>query len=76
MKYIKHFLALSAIYFSATVMADTPNEFDDALLKLQQSWASINYEYDGKEQEEVFEKLKLEVEQLTFNYPEKAEAWV
>ncbi|GLX84081.1 hypothetical protein tloyanaT_03330 [Thalassotalea loyana] len=76
MKYIKRFLALSAIYFSASVMADTPNEFDDALLKLQQSWASVNYEYDGKEQEEVFEKLNLEAEQLTLNYPEKAEAWV
>ena len=76
MKYIKHFLALSAIYFSATVMADAPNEFDDALLKLQQSWASVNYEYDGKEQEEVFEKLNLEAEQLAFNYPDKAEAWI
>lgn len=76
MKYIKRFLALSAIYFSASVMADAPKEFDDALLKLQQSWASVNYEYDGKEQEEVFEKLNLEAEQLTFNYPEKAEAWV
>jgi tetratricopeptide (TPR) repeat protein len=76
MKYIKHFLVLSAIYLSTAVLADTTTEFDDSLLQLQQSWASVNYEYNGVQQEKFFENLITEAEKLTTAYPEQAETWV
>lgn len=75
MKYITNFLALSAIYFSTAVFANS-TEVEQSLLQLQQSWASVNYEHSGEAQEEVFDKLLKEAESLTTAYPDNAEMWV
>lgn len=71
-KTIKFFLALGAILFTLQARAGLDSEINH----LQQRWAEVNYQLEGKTQLTEFQKLITEAEQTTSNYPDAAEGWI
>jgi tetratricopeptide (TPR) repeat protein len=51
-------------------------DLDSDILMLQQRWAEVNYQLDGKAQITAFEILIDDATKATTQYPEDAPAWV
>jgi tetratricopeptide (TPR) repeat protein len=49
---------------------------DDEVRHLQQRWAEVNYELEGKTQFTAFEELVAEADRLTAANPDSAAAWI
>lgn len=60
------------IMSSSTVFAD----LDEDILHLQQRWAEVNYQLEGKTQLTAFETLIGEATQVVEEYPDAAPAWI
>ena len=53
-------------------LADISADID----QLQQRWAEVNYQLEGKDQVSAFEELAAVAEQITADNPEEAAAWI
>ncbi|MCB1670438.1 MAG: hypothetical protein R3F41_03010 [Gammaproteobacteria bacterium] len=51
-------------------------EMNDEVLALQTRWAEINYQLNGDAQEDAFEALAEQADQVTAEFPGSAEAWI
>ncbi len=60
------------IFISCTAWADQGSD----VLHLQQRWAEVNYQLDGKAKVLAFEKLMDDAALITGEYPEAAPAWI
>jgi len=69
---IKSLVVLMTAAFTQQVFAD----LDGDISHLQQRWAEVNYQLEGKTQLSEFEKLVEEAQQATDSYPDKAEGWI
>jgi len=63
---------LLALCASSPAMAD----LDADILQLQQRWAEVNYQLEGKTRITEFEALVEVANQVTRQYPEAAAAWI
>ncbi len=66
------FLALFAGLFSVQSTAQDMSE----LSHLQQRWAEVNYQLEGKTQLSAFAQLVEEIEELSQDEPASAEVWI
>jgi tetratricopeptide (TPR) repeat protein len=71
---LKHYFALAAaLYFgSGVAMADLTGDVQH----LQQRWAEINYQLEGKTRLAAFEQLATEADAITRANPASADAWI
>jgi len=51
-------------------------DLDDDILRLQRSWAGVNYQLEGKAQVTAFETLMADAEVVTRQYPDAAPVWI
>lgn len=65
-------MAMIAMTTSASALAD----LDSEILSLQQRWAEVNYQMEGKDQLAAFESLIEEAQEMTETYPDAAPAWI
>jgi len=75
MKLDKLFLCLSILasaFVSNALVAQDASE----LFHIQQRWAEVTYQLEGKTQLSAFEQLVAEVEELSNSEPDSAEVWV
>ena len=75
MKLDKLFLCLSILasaFVSNALVAQDASE----LFHIQQRWAEVTYQLEGKTQLSAFEQLVAEVEELSNSEPDSAEAWI
>ena len=75
MKLDKLFLCLSILasaFISNALVAQDASE----LLHIQQRWAEVTYQLEGKTQLSAFEQLVAEVEELSNSESDSAEVWV
>jgi tetratricopeptide (TPR) repeat protein len=61
-----------ALFTSVTAMAD----LDAEILQLQQRWAEVNYQLEGKTRITAFEALVDAADKVTEEYPDAAAAWI
>lgn len=61
-----------ALFASSPVMAD----LDADVLQLQQRWAEVNYQLEGKTRITEFEALVQAADNVTKEYPDAAAAWI
>lgn len=66
-------LALAA---SSPALADTNAKLDADILQLQQRWAEVNYQLEGKTRITEFEALVQAANTVTAQYPDAAAAWI
>ena len=62
--------------FAADPMADPKADVIADLGRLQQRWAEVNYQLEGKTQLTAFEELLEEADSLTRQYPDSAAAFI
>ena len=62
------------LFFSITQAAWAG--LDDNILRLQRSWAEVNYQLEGKAQITAFETLMADAEVVTRQYPDAAPVWI
>lgn len=60
------------IFMASSAMADLNDDIDH----LQQRWAEVNYQIEGKTQLSAFEQLIEQAESVTDEYPDAAAAWI
>jgi tetratricopeptide (TPR) repeat protein len=73
MKLKRYFALAAALYFgSGVVMADLAGDVQH----LQQRWAEINYQLEGKTRLAAFEQLMSEADMITRANPASADAWI
>lgn len=66
------FTLLLGLFISGSAMAD----LDADILQLQQRWAEVNYQLEGKTRITAFEELVAAAEDVTEQYPDAAAAWI
>jgi tetratricopeptide (TPR) repeat protein len=66
------FTLLLGLLLSSTAMAD----LDADILQLQQRWAEVNYQLEGKTRITAFEALVGAANNVTAQYPDEAAAWI
>jgi tetratricopeptide (TPR) repeat protein len=66
------FTLLLGLFISSSAMAD----LDADILQLQQRWAEVNYQLEGKTRITAFEELVAAAEDVTKQYPDAAAAWI
>lgn len=66
------FALLLGLFISGSAMAD----LDADILQLQQRWAEVNYQLEGKTRITAFESLVGAAEEVTEKYPDAAAAWI
>lgn len=67
-----YIVALSLLLTSFGAVAD----LDSDIIHLQTRWAEVNYQLSGKTRLTTFEQLIKEAEQVTAQYPQRAEGWI
>lgn len=67
--------AISAAFTLLLVSSFASADVDTDIARLQQSWAEINYQIEGKAKLTAFEQLVEEADQLTSSNPGSAAAW-
>lgn len=77
MKIFKYMMAvLQALVLSIMWAQAASADLSADVQHLQQRWAEINYQLEGKTQLSAFEQLAQEAEQLTRANPASAQAWI
>lgn len=66
------FILLLGMFLSGSAMAD----LDADILQLQQRWAEVNYQLEGKTRITAFETLVEAADSVTAQYPDEAAAWI
>lgn len=69
---LKPLMALAAVVLSLQAHADLASDIHH----LQQRWAEVNYQLEGKTQLTEFDKLVEEAGKTTMAYPDAAEGWI
>lgn len=73
----KHIRAVSLLAVLAVTCAGAAHaDLDSDLRHLQDRWAEINYQLEGKAQESAFNTLVNDVEGVVEQYPDSAAAWI
>jgi tetratricopeptide (TPR) repeat protein len=70
----KHKLAVTL--FVAAFVSQARADLDGDIAHLQQRWAEVNYQLEGKIQLTEFDHLVEEAKQVTAMYPNSAESWI
>jgi len=67
-----------ALIASLALVSSNPAwaDLDSDVHKLQQRWAEVNYQLEGKAQVTAFEILMNDAENVTTQYPQDAPAWI
>jgi tetratricopeptide (TPR) repeat protein len=65
-------ILLLGLVFSGAALAD----LDADILQLQQRWAEVNYQLEGKTRITAFEALVGAANNVTAQYPDEAAAWI
>jgi len=66
------FTLLLGLFLSGSALAD----LDADILQLQQRWAEVNYQLEGKTRLTAFEALVGAANNVTAQYPDEAAAWI
>jgi len=69
-------MKMTGLVIAATVSLQARADLDSDISHLQQRWAEVNYQLEGKTQLSEFEKLVGEAIQTTSSYPDAAESWI
>jgi tetratricopeptide (TPR) repeat protein len=69
-------LLLALLWLAALGSAQAGANADDDIRHLQQRWAEVNYQLEGKTQITAFEELVAEADRLTAANPDSAGAWI
>lgn len=69
-------LKLAVLVVAASISAQASADLEGDINHLQQRWAEVNYQLEGKTQLSEFEKLVNEVTQVVKAYPDAAESWI
>jgi len=69
-------LALSVLWLAVFGSVQADASTDDEVRRLQQRWAEVNYQLEGKTQITAFEELVAEADRLTAADPDSAPAWI
>jgi len=69
-------LALSVLWLAVFGSVQADASTDDEVRRLQQRWAEVNYQLEGKTQITAFEELVAEADRLTAANPDSAPAWI
>lgn len=68
---------LATLFSLAAVVSASANaDAETEVHLLQQRWAEVNYQLEGKTRITAFEELSAEADQLTAAYPDSAAAWI
>ena len=67
-------IALSLLLLLQAVAARA--DLGSDITHLQQRWAEVNYQLEGKTQQSEFERLVEEAGKVTDSYPDSAESWI
>ncbi|WP_105170079.1 hypothetical protein [Pseudoalteromonas sp. T1lg23B] len=67
---------MSALLLLVSISGFSQANFDQQLIVLQKSWASVNYELRDEAQEKAFAALIKDSQALVTNYPDKAESHI
>lgn len=66
-------LLILGLFACVSVQAD---DLDTDILQLQQRWAEVNYQLEGKTRITAFKALVEAVDNVTQKYPDEAAAWI
>jgi len=69
-------LKITVLVIVAMVSLQARADLDSDISHLQQRWAEVNYQLEGKTRLSEFEKLVAEATQATSSYPQAAESWI
>lgn len=69
-------LKLMAALFATIIALQARADLDNDIAHLQQRWAEVNYQLEGKTQLSEFARLVEEADQATMTYPDAAESWI
>ena len=69
-------MKMTVLVIAAIVSLQARADLDSDISHLQQRWAEVNYQLEGKTRLSEFEKLVGEAMQTTSNYPKAAESWI
>jgi tetratricopeptide (TPR) repeat protein len=69
-------LSVQALLLACALAPQAFADVNDDVSHLQQRWAEINYQLEGKTQLSAFDQLVAEANQLTTANPRAAEAWI
>ncbi len=76
MKHARFYLYTSLLLIGLISSANANADLDAEIAQLQQRWAEVNYQLEGKTQITEFENLVHQAEKVTKEYPEQAAAWI
>ncbi len=71
---MKNLFKISALLLTLLTSFFAVADSQKSVEQLQQRWAEINYNLEGKAQKEAFEALVIKAESITISYPNMAEA--
>lgn len=75
--HLKHPLLVFTLIAAALLAAPPASaDLDSDILMLQQRWAEVNYQLEGKTRLSGFEHLVEEAEGVVEHYPTSAQAWI
>jgi len=74
--FLTRLLALSVLWLAVFGSVQADASTDDEVRQLQQRWAEVNYQLEGKTQITAFEELVAEADRLTAANPDSAPAWI
>jgi tetratricopeptide (TPR) repeat protein len=76
MKLRLKFLIAVAAWTGAFATGQAGADPDESIRQLQQRWAEVNYQLEGKTQITAFEALVADADRLTASSPDSAAAWI
>lgn len=69
-------LRFATLLLPALLAVEARADLDSEVAHLQQRWAEVNYQLEGKTRETEFERLAEEADAVTGRYPDAAESWI
>jgi tetratricopeptide (TPR) repeat protein len=76
MKIHLRFLIAASVCLGAIATGQAATDPDETIHQLQQRWAEVNYQLEGKTQITAFEALAADADRLTASTPDSAGAWI
>jgi tetratricopeptide (TPR) repeat protein len=76
MKIHLRFLFAATVCLGTIATGQAATGADETIHQLQQRWAEINYQLEGKTQVTAFETLAADADRLTASKPDSADAWI
>ncbi len=69
-------MKMTVLVLAVVVSLQARADLDSEISHLQQRWAEVNYQLEGKTRLSEFEKLAEEAMRTTSSYPKAAESWI